>query len=69
MYNYSATVADPENPGQTIPNPESPNQFANRMVRTYIRQVVEADAVNQAQSALEAARESVAGVSITDPEA
>jgi hypothetical protein len=67
MYNYSATIADPDNPGQAIANPETANQFANRMVRNYIRDVVTADAVNQAQGALDAARQSVANVSITDP--
>jgi hypothetical protein len=69
MYNYSATVDDPENPGQMLDNPETPAQFANRMVRNYIRDVVTADAVNQAQGALDAARQSAANVSITDPAA
>lgn len=57
---YSYNEADPQD-GLT------PSQFANRVVRNYIKEVVAADAVKQAESALTAARESVANIGITDP--
>lgn len=42
-------------------------QFANKVCRDFIKEVVTAYAVKQAESALQAARESVAGVEIIDP--
>ena len=33
---YQATIPDPANPGQTLPNPQTKAAFAKEMVRQYI---------------------------------
>lgn len=73
MYGYKATVTNPdydpedEESEPMITNPQSAAQYANQVVRNFIKEVVTAYAVKQAESALQAAREAVAGISITDP--
>lgn len=55
-YGYSATVPDPANPGQTIPNPENKTQFTQRMVRKYMHEVVKGyEATKDAETARQAA--------------
>lgn len=39
-YGYQATIPDPNNAGQTIPNPETKGQFTERKIREFIREVV-----------------------------
>lgn len=36
-YGYSATLPDPVNPGETIPNPETRNQFAKRQAAEWFK--------------------------------
>lgn len=40
QYGYQDTIPDPANPGQTIPNPETKNQFVQKMIRNYIKETV-----------------------------
>lgn len=56
-YSYSATIPDPANEGQTLPNPETKTQFCRRMLRRYIVDVVKA---YESTSAAEAARTTAA---------
>lgn len=58
MYGY-----DSENPQDGLSAP----QFANRVVRNFIKEVTTAYAVKLAESALQTARDSVAGIEISDP--
>jgi hypothetical protein len=41
-YGYRDTIADPANPGQIIPNPQTPQQFAQQKVIDYCVEVVRA---------------------------
>lgn len=62
MYDYDSYLETTEDsPAMT------PAQFANFIVRRYITEVTTAYAVKQAESALEEARQSVADITITDP--
>lgn len=47
-YGYQATIADPANPGQTIPNPQSKKQFFMRQLTRYINDVHRAEVVKTA---------------------
>jgi hypothetical protein len=41
-YGYRDTIPDPANPGQLIPNPQTPQQFAQQKVIDYCLEVVRA---------------------------
>jgi hypothetical protein len=41
-YGYRTTVPDPTNPGQLIPNPQTPAQFAQQKVIDYCVEVIRA---------------------------
>lgn len=41
-YGYQTQVPDPANPGQLIPNPQSPDEFARQKVADYVRDVCRA---------------------------
>jgi hypothetical protein len=47
-YDYQATVPDPANPGQTIPNPQSKQAFFNRRLTLFIRDVHKSEQVKVA---------------------
>lgn len=36
-YGYQSTIPDPNNAGGTIPNPQTDNEFAERVVRNFVR--------------------------------
>jgi hypothetical protein len=38
-YGYQPTIPDPNNPGNTIPNPVSPEKFAEQCVVAYVRDI------------------------------
>lgn len=49
-FGYTPTIADPNNPGGTIPNPQTRTQFVKNYFATYIKGVVvdfEADAAGK----------------------
>lgn len=50
-YGYRTTVPDPANPGQLIPNPQTPQQFAQQKVIDYCVEVVRAYQTEQAAQA------------------
>lgn len=53
QFGYQDTIPDPDNLGQTKPNPETKQQFVQKQFRTYIKDVVagyEGMAANQAAS-------------------
>ncbi len=39
-YGYSATIPDPANPGQTLPNPQTKAQFGKDQIGRIIQQAV-----------------------------
>lgn len=47
-YGYQATVPDPNNAGQTIPNPQSKGAFLNKQLTQYIRAIVKSAQVQAA---------------------
>jgi hypothetical protein len=40
LHNYQETITDPENPEQTIPNPETKVEFIKRIIRQKIKRDV-----------------------------
>jgi hypothetical protein len=66
-YGYRDTIADPANPGQIIPNPQTPQQFARQKVIDYCVEVVRAYQTEvAAQQARKAASDSLdAQVAVT----
>lgn len=48
QYGYSATIPDPANPGQTLPNPQSTKQFTMSKITQYLKDIYRADAVTTA---------------------
>jgi hypothetical protein len=54
-YGYTDTLPDPNNPGGTIPNPETKEQFAKRMTREWWRRETEAWETRLAEEAAKAA--------------
>lgn len=51
-FSYSDQISDPNNPGQTIPNPETKAQFAERMFKEQFKKwVVDIEAGNAAKAA------------------
>lgn len=40
QFGYQDTTPDPANPGGTIPNPETKQQFVQRMIRNSIKETV-----------------------------
>ena len=59
-YGYQVNVPDPDNPGQTIPNPQGIQPFFNRVIAQYIRDVVRGQKVKEAAEAAAAAAGSTA---------
>ena len=53
-YGYQANIPAPQNPGQTIPNPETKQAFAKRMIGTVIRNIVANQDLATARQAAEA---------------
>jgi hypothetical protein len=56
-YSYQAAIPDPAHPGQTVPNPETKTQFAQRALVQFVRESVRGYEATQAG---EAARSSKA---------
>lgn len=54
-YGYQVNVPDPDNPGQTIPNPQGIQPFFNRVLTQFIRDVVKGQKVKEAAEAAAAA--------------
>jgi hypothetical protein len=52
-YGYQATIPDPANPGQTIPNPQTKAQFGKAQIGRIIKEAVR----NQERQAARAAAE------------
>ena len=40
LHNYQATIQNPDNPGEMIPNPESKADFVKRIIRQKIKRDV-----------------------------
>lgn len=53
LYGYQARVPDPSDPGGTIPNPQTPGQFAQQTIVRFCNDMV---AAHKSQLAAEAAR-------------
>lgn len=49
MRGYQATVPDPANPGSTIPNPQSKQQFFNKAIEQFLRDTYKASKVHAAE--------------------
>jgi hypothetical protein len=66
-YGYRDTIADPTNPGQIVPNPQTPQQFAQQKVIDYCVEVVRSYQTEvAAQQARKAASDSLdAQVAVT----
>jgi hypothetical protein len=62
QYGYRATVPDPANPLLTVTNPETQAQFARRMVKQYIVDVVKGAQTN---AAINTARAGITEISLT----
>lgn len=45
-YGYQANVPAPNNPGQTVPNPVSKQQFFNQQIQKYLSEVVLSAKIN-----------------------
>lgn len=58
-YGYQPNVPDPANPGGTVPNPESPVEFAMTRLKLWLRDNIEAHVVRQANAAVDAERAKV----------
>lgn len=56
-YGWEAEVPDPDNPGQTIPNPQSKADFTAERIVAFVKEVV---AGQEAAAAAETAREQAA---------
>ena len=54
-YGWPATVPDPTRPGQTIANPVTAQEFFNNQLTKYIRDVIRAQAVQNAANSAGAA--------------
>lgn len=64
-FNYQATIPDPNNPGQTIPNPETAQQFAYRMVVQFTKDQIKKYNLYVAQQAQAAANAAVDQTAVT----
>ncbi len=64
-YNRPETVSNPSNLAHYMPNPESPQVFANRIVREFLSQNVQKVEVEEARAKLE---ESITNPTISDPQ-
>ncbi len=63
-YGYQATIPDPSNPGQTIPNPETASAFMRRMLMNFVKDTVKGYEASQAvrtarQTAVDAAENDI----------
>jgi hypothetical protein len=47
-YGYRAEVPDPTDPGKTLPNPVSPDQFATAQVQAFVAENIRAHLVRRA---------------------
>lgn len=56
-YGYTDTIPDPDNPGQTIPNPVTRAAFTARQLELYIRSVVRQKLTQNDADAAKAAKE------------
>ncbi len=54
QHGYQAEVPDPDNPGQTIPNPQTKADFAREVLMRFLRETVRA---HEAAVAAESARQ------------
>jgi len=64
-YGYKDTIPDPNNPGQTIPNPETKGQFTKRKIAAFVKDVVASIEVKEAaESAAEAARSNASSLDV-----
>jgi hypothetical protein len=65
-YNYQPTIPDPNNPGQTIPNPVSIDQFVKQQVIRYVKTIVREHEAHIADATARATVETdVEGINIT----
>lgn len=62
IYGYPENIEDPENPGQTIPNPQTKAQFAKEQIRWII---VDAVREAEARAARATAESSVTPIDLT----
>ena len=53
QYNYQTNIPDPANKGKTIPNPQTPGQFAKQCIINYAKSITKN---YQIQQAMESAR-------------
>lgn len=60
MGGYQDTVPDPNNPGQTIPNPQSKQAFFNKRLEQFIRDNYKAAKISTAEKAAKATAEAAA---------
>ena len=51
IYGYQANIPDPNNPGQTIPNPVTPQEFARQQIIRYVKDVTRQYLQEQSQAA------------------
>jgi hypothetical protein len=54
-YGYKEAIPNPDNPAETIPNPETKLQFMVKRIRQHMREVTRAHAINDAAEAARAA--------------
>jgi hypothetical protein len=62
VYGYPANIEDPENPGQTIPNPQSKADFGRAVIRGIIVSAVREAELRTARATADA---SVANIELT----
>lgn len=65
VYGYQTTIPDPNNPGQTIPNPETKAEFGRKQVRKFIVDAVKKAEVMQAIEAAQQAESNVSAIDLT----
>lgn len=55
LHNYQSTIPDPDNPGETIPNPETKAEFIRKLLLAKIkRDVLEYEGVEAQRAAMTA---------------
>lgn len=60
QFGYQDMIPDPNDPTKTLPNPETKQQFVQRMMRAYIKDIVAGYEGMQAnQTAAQAARDAI----------
>ena len=63
-FGYQETLPDPQNPGKTIPNPETRGQFCKRMIASFVKDVVAGSEVKEAAEAAAAARSNASSLDV-----